>query len=286
MTLLITAANGALGRLVIDSLLARGVAPSEIVAGARTPARAADLAERGITVVPLDYDAPETVDAAFAGVDRVLLISGSEVGKREAQHRTVVEAAKRAGVDQLAYTSLAKIEGSSLPLAAEHLATERAIAESGLPATILRNDWYAENYAANLAQADATGVLLSATHGGRVSAAARADYAEAAAVALIGDSHIGKTYELAGTPVTYDEIAAALGEVLGREVVHQDVSAEELQAALTGAGLDAGTIGFLVALDAGIAAGDLDVEDPALSELIGRDTTPLVEALRAAHAAA
>ncbi|MEJ6490328.1 SDR family oxidoreductase [Leucobacter sp. USCH14] len=283
MTILVTAASGALGHLVIDALLARGVAPSEIVAGARTPAKADDIAERGVTIVPLDYDDAASVEAAFVGVDRVLLISGSEVGKRAAQHQAVIDAAVRAGVKQIAYTSLANVERSSLVLAPEHLATERAIAESGLPATILRNDWYAENYAANLDQAAATGVLLSATRGGRVSAAARADYAEAAAVALIGDAHIGEVYELAGDPLTYDEIAAAMGRALGRDVEHRDVSAADLRAALESAGLDAGTIDFLTGLDEGIAAGDLDLEDPTLAALIGRPTTPLVEVLRAAR---
>ncbi|MEV8338986.1 SDR family oxidoreductase [Leucobacter sp. NPDC077196] len=286
MTILITAASGALGHLVVESLIARGVEPSNIVAGARTPTKAASLAERGVAIVELDYDAPATIEAAFAGVDRVLLISGSEVGKRAAQHQAVIDAAVRAGVQQLAYTSLARVEQSSLTLAPEHLATERAIQASGLPATILRNDWYAENYAANIDQAAATGVLLSATQGGRVAAAARADYAEAAAVALIGDAHIGKTYELGGDPVTYDEIAAAIGRVVGRDVVHQDVSAADFTAALESAGLDAGTIAFLVGLDAGIAAGDLDIEDPTLTQLIGRPATPLHEALRAARAAA
>ncbi|MGW9022563.1 SDR family oxidoreductase [Leucobacter chromiiresistens] len=285
MTLLVTAASGALGHLVVDALLARGVAPEQIVAGARTPAKAADLAERGVAVVPLDYDDAASVDAAFARVDRVLLISGSEIGKRAAQHQTVVDAARRAGVAQLVYTSLAKVEGSSLALAPEHLATERAISASGLPATILRNNWYAENYVANLDQAGETGALLSATRGGRVAAAARADYAEAAAVALIGDAHIGKVYELAGRPLAYDDIAAAMGEALGRTVVHRDVSADELRAALEGAGLDAGTVGFLTGLDAGIAEGDLDVDDPTLAELIGREPTPLVDVLRAARGA-
>ena len=283
MTTLITAANGALGHLVIDALLGRGVAASDIVAGVRTPAKAADLADRGITVVPLDYDAPETVSAALAGVDRVLLISGSEVGKRTAQHRTVVDAAAAAGVAQLVYTSLAKVEISSLPLAPEHLATEQAIAASGVPATILRNNWYAENYAANLDQAEATGELVSATAGGRVSPAARRDFAEAAAVVLTTDGHLGATYELGGAPLSYDQIADALGEVLGREVTHRDLAAADFQAGLESAGLDAGTVGFLVALDAGIAAGDLDLDDDALATLIGRPVTSLADALRAAR---
>lgn len=285
VTTLITAANGQLGRLVIDALLAKGVAADQIVAGVRTPSKAADIAERGIRVVPLDYDDAATVTAAFDGVDRVLLISGSEVGKRVPQHQAVIDAAAAAGVVQLAYTSLANVESSSLPLAAEHLATEQAIAASGVPATLLRNDWYIENYLGNFGAAEATGTLLSATQGGRVSAAARRDYAEAAAVALIGDAHIGKTYELAGESFTYDELATAIGEVLGTPVVHQDLPAAEYQAALEGAGLDAGTIGFLTALDAGIAQGDLESADRSLAELIGRPTTSLVEALRVAYAA-
>lgn len=284
MTILVTAASGELGHLVIDSLLARGASPADIVAGARSPEKAATIAERGVTVVPLDYDDPDTIAAALEGVDRVLLISGSEVGKRAPQHQAVVDAAKAAGVSLLAYTSVAKATESSLPLAPDHVATEKAIAESGLPAVILRNNWYAENYVGDLGQASESGVVLSSTDGGKVSPAARADFADAAAVVLLSDGHEGKVYELAGEPVALDDIAAAIGTVLGRDVTHRAVSTEEHARVLEGAGLDAGTVGFVTALDAGIAAGDLEVDDPTLVELIGRPATPLADALRAATA--
>lgn len=285
MTILVTAANGELGKLVIDSLLARGAHPSDIVAGARTPAKATSISEKGIRVVPLDYDDPATITAALEGVDRVLLISGSEVGKRTAQHQAVIDAATTAGVSLLVYTSVAKADLSSLPLAPEHLATEQAIAASGLPAVILRNNWYAENYLAELQQVSETGVLLSATGDARVSLASRVDFAEAAAAVLIGDEHIGQVYELAGEPHSYDEIADAFSAVLGKDVAHRALPADEFAAVLQSAGLDEGMAGFVTALNTGIAAGDLDVTDSTLVRLIGRPVMPLVDVISRAVSA-
>ncbi|MGO1316888.1 MAG: NmrA family NAD(P)-binding protein, partial [Cellulomonadaceae bacterium] len=225
----------------------------------------------------------QTVAAAVEGVDQVLLISGSEVGRRVAQHQTVIDAAARAGVRQLAYTSLTRADTSTLPLAPEHLATERAIAAAGLPATILRNDWYAENYLPDLQGARAAGEIVAGAGDGRVAAAARADYADAAAVVLLDPVHTGQVYELAGdAALSYDEIAAAIGSVIGREVTYRRLNHDEQVAALEASGLDEATAGFVAGLDAGIAAGDLDSDDHTLARLIGRPTTPLVEALRAA----
>lgn len=280
MTILVTGASGHLGRLVIERLLARGAAASDVVAGARTPDKVAGL---GVRAVELDYDRPETVAAALEGVDRVVLVSSSEVGKRSAQHRTVVDAAKAAGVELLVYTSLFHATESPLPLAAEHIETEQLIAASGIPAAILRNDWYSENYAGDAERARETGEIASSTGDGRVSSASRVDYADAAAAVVLADGHAGKVYELAGdTAWNFDELAAAIGEVIGREVAYRRLTTEEHIAALEAAGLDAGTAGFVAALDAGIAAGALESSDRTLSELIGRPTTPLVDALRAA----
>lgn len=283
MTILITGATGHLGRLVIDRLIARGADPADLVAGVRTPDKAADLAARGVRVVPLDYDQPITLPAALEGVDRLLLISSSEIGKRVLQHQAVIDAAANAGVDLLAYTSLANVEASSLPLAPEHLASEQAITISDVPAVFLRNNWYADNYVLDLERARVTGELAAGAGDGRVSAAPRADYADAAAAVLLSDNHAGKAYELAGDiALSYDDIAAAIGEVLGREVAYRRLGEAEQRAALEAAGLDADTAGFVASLDRSIATGALESTATTLSELIGRPTTPIVEVLRAA----
>lgn len=282
MTILVTGASGHLGRLVVESLLARGVAPADIRAGARDTAKIADLAALGVQTVRLDYTDADSVTSAVAGIDRVLLISGSEVGQRVAQHSAVISAAASAGVSQLVYTSAPRATTSDLVLAPEHKATEEAIAASGVPATILRNNWYTENYLGDLASAGASGVLASSVGSGRVASASRRDFAEAAAAVLTSDGHVGAVYELGGDAAwDFDELAAAIGEVSGREVSYTPQSTEERAAALAAAGLDEGTIGFVTALDANIRDGALAETTGDLSRLIGRPTTPLVEGLRA-----
>jgi len=283
MTILVTGASGHLGRLVVASLLARGVVPADIRAGARDTAAIADLAALGVQTVRLDYTDAASVASAVDGVDRVLLVSGSEVGQRVAQHAAVISAAAEAGVAQLVYTSAPRATTSDLVLAPEHKATEEAIAASGLPATILRNNWYTENYVGNVAQVAGSGVLSGSAGDGRVASASRADFAEAAAVVLTTDGHIGQVYELGGDVAwSFDDLAAALGEVAGREVVYTPLTTEEHAAQLAGFGLDEGTIGFVTALDANIRDGALAEVTGDLSRLIGRPTTPLLEGLRAA----
>lgn len=282
MSILVTGATGNLGRLVIDSLIARGAEPQSIVAGARDVAKGADLAQKGVRVVALDYTDATTIAAALDGVDSVLLISGSEVGQRAAQHQAVIDAASAAGVTKFVYTSAPKATTSDLVLAPEHKLTEEAIAAAGLPAVILRNNWYTENYAGDLASAPERGVLISSTGEGRVASASRADYADAAAVVLLEDGHIGQVYELGGDVAwTYADLADTIAELSGRPVSYQSVSSEEHAAALEAAGLDAGTVGFVIALDAGIRGGALADSDGTLARLIGRPTTPLAEGLRA-----
>lgn len=281
MTILVTGATGQLGRLVIDSLLERGAEPSSIVAGVRDLTKASDIAARGVRTAVVDYDRADTIAAALEGVDSVLLISGSEVGRRTAQHQAVIDAAKAAGVGKLVYTSAPKAPTSDLVLAPEHKATEELIAASGIPAVILRNNWYTENYAGNIAQARETGVVAASVGDGRVASASRKDFADAAAVVLLEDGHLGQAYELGGDVAwTYDELAAAIAEVIGSPVEYRALTAEEHSAALESAGLDAGTVGFVTALDAGIRDGALADTDGTLARLIGRPTTPLVEGLR------
>lgn len=282
MTIAVTGATGQLGGLALAALTERGQRPEDLVAVVRDPARAAELAGRGIEVRTADYDDPDALLKAFQGVDRLLFVSASEPGRRLQQHRNVVEAATAAGVGHLVYTSAPKVDSTDLVLAPDHLATEELIKESGLPATVLRNNWYTENYAAQLAEARNTGTITAAAGEGRVASASRADFAAAAAVVLTGDDHAGQVYELAGDSAwTYAELAAAVGELIGREVVYRPVAPADLAQKLITAGVDEPTAGFVAALDGNIAGGALaDTGDRTLSRLLGRPTTPLLEGLR------
>jgi NAD(P)H dehydrogenase (quinone) len=287
MTILVTAASGHLGRLAIESLLDRGTAASDLIAGVRTPAKVADLAERGVRVVELDYMKPATIAAALQGVDALLLISGSDPGDRFTGHRNVIDAARVAGIPKLVYTSAPQATTSDFILAPDHKATEEALAQSGIPTVILRNNWYTENYVQNVLGAADSGKITAAAGDGRIASASRKDFAEAAAVALVEDGHEGNVYELGGDVAwTFDDLAAAASEILGRDVVYERLTADELVASLQGAGLDAGTAGFVAAIDDGISRGVLAHTDGTLAKLIGRPTTPLVDGLREAVDAA
>ncbi|TQM64148.1 SDR family oxidoreductase [Humibacillus xanthopallidus] len=285
MKLLVTGASGHLGHLVVESLLERGVPAGDIVATARTPESIADLAERGIEVRRADYDDRASLDAAFAGIDRILFVSGSAVGERIAQHTNVIEAAKAAGTGFVAYTSITRADTSDLVLAAEHRATEELLAASGLPHALLRNSWYLENYAGQVSTALEHGVVLGAAGEGRVSAASRADFADAAAVVLAGEGHEGRVYELGGDDAfTLGEYAAALSRVSGRDVAYRDLSVEDYTAALVAAGLPEGYAAVLADGDRGLSQGALFTDSGDLSRLIGRPTTGVEAALRAALA--
>ena len=285
-TYAVTGATGQLGRLAVEDLLTRGVSAADVVAVVRTPAKAADLAERGVQVREGDYDRPDTLPAALAGVDRLLLVSGSEIGRRLPQHEAVITAAKAAGVSRIVYTSLLKADTTSLPIAGEHVGTEALLREAGVPFTVLRNGWYTENYTGQLGQYLATGAVLGATAAGRISAATRADFAAAAVSALIDEAEAtGEVHELGGPAFTLAELAATITEVTGTSVTHRDLSGEQYGAALQQAGLDEGSAGFLAVVDAAIARGDLHTDSDALSRLLGRPATSLTEAVRAAHGA-
>lgn len=276
MTIVVTGATGQLGNLVIDALLRKGTPAAEIVGTGRDEQRLAALAERGIGTAAAPYADQAALEAAFAGAEAVLFISGSEIGRRVAQHATVVAAAKAAGVGRIIYTSAPQATSSALVLAPEHKATEELIVASGIPFTIVRNGWYTENYRGAVAQAAVTGEIIGSAGGGRVASASRADFAEAAAVVLSEAGHVGQVYELSGDVAwTHTELAEVASELLGRPVVYRDLSTEEHIAALTAAGLDAGTAGFVAALDANIRDGLLGQTNGELARLIGRPTTPL-----------
>ena len=278
----ITGASGQLGRLVIENLLAK-TPPSRLVAAVRQPDKVADLAARGVKVRLADYDRPETLTDAFADVERLLLISSSEVGKRARQHRAVIAAAKRAGIKLIVYTSLLHADASPLGLAGEHNETEATLEASGIPFVILRNGWYTENYAAGIAPALAHGAVIGSAGDGRVSSAARADYAETAAAVLAGEGHAGRTYELAGdTSYTLDEFAAELSRQSGRTIPYKNLSEQDYKAALVGAGLPEIFAALYADSDAGAAKGALFDDGRQLSALIGHPTTPLATVIAAA----
>ena len=282
MSIVVTGATGSLGRLIVEHLLARGVAPEQIVGLGRNTGKLAELEKTGVRTAVADYSDATALDSAFAGATALMLVSGSEVGQRVEQHATVIDRAKAAGVPHLVYTSAPNADTSELILAPEHKATEELIRASGIPFTILRNGWYTENYAGTVDQARSSGVYLASTGDGRIASASRTDYAEAAAVVLTEPGHEGAVYELSGdTAWDGHELASALSEVTGRDVVYTPVTPEEHTAALTAAGLDEGTAGFVVALDQNTRDGLLANTSGDLSRLIGRPTTPLLEGLAA-----
>lgn len=281
MTVLVTGTSGHLGRLTVLALLERGVPAGEIVATARDLDKIADLADLGVQTRRADYTDPDSLDAAFAGVDRAVLVSSNAVGSRVDDHRNVVDAAARAGVGLLGYTSILRADTSDLLLAADHRETEDLIKASGVPFAFLRNGWYLENYTENTAPALATGQVVGSAGDGRVSAAARADFAAAAAAVLAGGEHAGAVYELAGDEAfTMAEYAAALGSATGQEIGYTDLPVDEYAGILTSAGVPAGFAQVLADSDRGIAAGALEDHSGDLSRLIGRPTTPLADALR------
>ncbi|MFI2287397.1 SDR family oxidoreductase [Streptomyces niveus] len=280
MSIVVTGATGHLGRLVIESLLTANVPAGEIVAVARDRAKAAPLAARGVDVRIADYDRPETLRDVFRSGDRVLLVSGSEVGRRVPQHSAVVDAARTAGVAQLAYTGVLGGPDADFELAAEHKVTEQLILDSELPYTFLRNGWYTENYTENLAPVLEHGAVVAAAGEGRVASAARADYAAAAAAVLTGEGHLNKAYELCGdTAWSFAEYAAELSRQTGRTIVYNNVSDETLFGILKGAGVPGPMVGVLVDVDKAIERGLLVGTTGDLSRLAGRPTTPLADTI-------
>ncbi|MEU4365308.1 SDR family oxidoreductase [Promicromonospora sp. NPDC023987] len=280
----VTGATGRLGRLVVEELLSRGVPASDLVAVVRTPSKAADLAERGVQVREGDYSRPDSLPGALAGVQRLLLISGSEPGGRVAQHTAVVDAAKAAGVERITYTSILKADDTSNPLAGEHQASEQVLRASGIPVTLLRNGWYTENYTEQLEQYLQRGEIVGAAGGGKVSAASRADFAAAAAAALLADGEGDVVHELGGPAFDFTELAATISDVTGTKVAYRALSVADYEAELQQHGLDAGTAGFVAAIDASIAAGDLETGSDDLARLLGRPATPLADVVRATRA--
>ncbi|TDC80620.1 SDR family oxidoreductase [Micromonospora sp. KC606] len=281
MSIVVTGATGHLGRLIVESLLRRGVPADQIVALGRDVARLTDLADRGVVVRAADYTDPASLRAAFADAEKLMFVSGSEVGQRLAQHQNVIAAAREAGVGLVAYTSIAHADTAQMTLAVEHRATEEELRASGLPLVLLRNSWYLENYTGQLPTYLAHGVAGSAGDG-RVSAATRADYADAAAEVLTTDGHAGQVYELGGEAFTLPELAAELSRQSGREIRYTDLPVDGYTALLVSAGLPEAYAAVLADADQGLARGELHVPVADLEKVIGRRPTTLAEAIRAA----
>ena len=271
----ITAATGQLGRLAIAALKARGASP---IALARSPEKAADL---GVEVRAFDYTSADP--AALKGVDTLVLISSNDFNDRAGQHRAAIAAAKQAGVGRIIYTSILKGDASPMILAQDHIATEAALAASGIPATLLRNGWYTENYTGALGAAVQHGAIIGAAGEGRVNSAARKDYAEAIAVTALDPAHAGKTYELAGdTAHAGADLAAAVAVAAGKPVAYVSMPQADYAAALIGFGLPEGFAQVLADSDARAGEGALFDDSRTLSRLIGRPTTPIAETVAAA----
>lgn len=287
MSIVVTGATGQLGRHVIQALLERNVPAEEIVAAGRSTDKLADFAGQGVVVRTIDYSDAASVAAALKGARRVLLISGSEVGQRVEQHRTVIEAAKAEGVELLAYTSIANADTTSMKLAGEHQATEAILRESGVPFVLLRNGWYLENYTEQLPGTLAQGAIAGSAGDGKVSGAARADYAHAAAAVLVAEGQAGKVYELGGDEAfTMADLAAEISAATGKDIRYNNMPAEDYAGLLTSVGVPEAFAEILADSDLGIARGDLLVSTGDLQRLIGRTTTSLTDAVRSAAASA
>lgn len=275
----ITGTTGQLGRLAVAALMRR-VPPDQLVGIVRSPEKAADL---GIAARAADYTSAETLDAALKGIDKLLLISSNEIGSRAAQHRNVIEAAQRAGVNLIAYTSVLHADRSPLSLAEEHRQTEAIIKASGIPYVILRNGWYTENYTGSIPGALAGGAFMGSAGDGKLSTATRTDYAEAAAVVLTTEGHAGMTYELAGdVAYTLRDLAAEISRQSGQEIPYKNLPEAEYARLLAGFGLPEAFASGLAAWDVDASKGALFDNSRQLSRLIGRPTTPLAQAVAAA----
>lgn len=280
--ILVTGATGKLGHHIVVGLLERGVPPQELAILARDPTKASDLAKRGVEVRPGDYKDPASLTQPLTGVDKLMFVSSSDLGERAPAHQNVIDAAKKTGVKHLVYTGILNADTSPMDLASDHQVTEKALRDSGIPFTLLRNGWYFENHTENLASALENGAILGAAGEGRFALATRKDYAEAAASVLTSqDDQAGKIYELGGSPsVTLSEIAAEVARQSNKPVAYVNLEPSDYEEKLTSFGLPPFLAHLLADSDAAAAKGFLDTSSGDLKGLIGRATTSLEEAVR------
>lgn len=271
----ITGATGQLGRLVVENLKGKALS-GNIVALVRTPQKAADL---GVEAREFDYSKPKV--EALSGIEKLLLISSNEIGQRATQHANVIDAAKKAGVKWIVYTSLLRADTSTLSLAGEHLETEKALKASGIPYTILRNGWYTENYSGSIGGALAGGAFIGSAGNGKISSAARVDFAEAAVAVLTNEGHQGKTYELAGdTAYTLTDLASEISKQTGKTIPYKNLPESDYASALKSFGVPEGFAFAIAGWDVSASKGDLFDDSHQLSKLIGRATTPLAQTVK------
>ncbi len=279
MKIAITGATGQLGRLVVEKLK-NEIATENLVALVRNPEKASDL---GIEVRKFDYDSPSVLASSLVGIERLLLISASEIGKRVSQHQNVIDAAKKAGINWIVYTSLLHADNTSINLASEHIPTEEAIKTSGMAFTILRNGWYTENYTNSIQGALAGGAFIGSAGDGKISSAARVDFAEAAAKVLVDEKHKGKTYELAGDEAyTLADLAAEISKQTGKDIPYNNLPVDKYAEILSSFGMDEGIAQAIASWDDSASKNDLFEEGKQLSTIIGRPTTPLSEVVKQA----
>jgi NAD(P)H dehydrogenase (quinone) len=281
MSIVVTGATGRFGRLTVEALRRRGVPAEQIIATGRRIEALGELANQGISVRRADYSDQASLGEAFDGATRLLLVSGTEVGQRIRQHTNVITAAKAAGVQLIAYTSIVRAPTSTLLISQEHRGSETALADSGVPYVLLRNSWYIDNYTAQLPRYLQHG-MVGAAGSGRISGAIRADYAEAAAAVLTEDGHPGAVYELGGPAFTMAELADVVSAETGTSVTYNDISPQEYQAFLVRAGLPEPVAASIADGDRAVAEGELYVEPTELEKLLGRPATPLRTAVAAA----
>lgn len=273
----VTGATGQLGRLVVEKLKEK-VSTSEIIALVRTPDKAKDM---GVEARKFDYNESDELEKSLQGIDRLLLISANEIGKRFSQHENVIEAAKKSNVKWIVYTSLLHADKSSLNLSEEHLDTENALKSSGIPYTILRNGWYTENYTSSVGAAVQGGAFLGSAGNGKISSASRFDYAEAAVNVISGDVQNGKIYELAGdNSYTLTDLAQEISKQSGKDIPYKNLPEKEYAETLKSFGLPEGFAGAIANWDIGASKGDLFDDSHQLSKLIGRPTTPLSQSVK------
>lgn len=281
MSIAVTGATGHLGRLTVEALLRRGVPAEQIIATGRRIETLDDVADQGVSVRRADYSDEASLRQALAGADRLLLVSGTEVGRRIRQHTNVITAGKAAGVQLIAFTSIVHAPTSTLRIGQEHRATEAALADSGVPHVLLRSSWYIDSYTAQLPSYLQHGIV-GAADDGRISGATRADYAEAAAAVLAEDDHAGAVYELGGSAFTMAELAEVVSAETGKSVRYTDLSVQDYKAFLVRAGLPEPVAASIADGDRAVAEGELYVDTADLEKLLGRPATPLRTAVKAA----
>jgi NAD(P)H dehydrogenase (quinone) len=279
MKILVTGATGKLGSKVVESLL-KSIPARELAVSVRNPEKAEGLRSRGVEVRHGDFDHPETLENAFKGIDRLLIISADGDNEtRIRQHTNAVQAADHAGVKFIAYTSLANATESKNLMAPPHVATEAAIIKTGIPYSFLRNNWYLENEIGSIQGAMAGAPWVTSAGEGKVGWALQQDYADAAAAVLVGSGHENTVYELSGPLLTQEELAAALGNVLGKEVPVQQVSDEKYAEIMKGLGLPDFVIPIVVGIQESIRNGSLEVESNDFMKILGRPVAPINESL-------